>query len=61
ILNPAPAAALTRSLLQLVDVITPNQHELGLLGGASALLDSGVSVVIVTMGARANRVRVDSG
>jgi ribokinase len=56
ILNPAPAATLSRSLLQLVDVITPNQHELGLLGGTSALIDCGVSVVIVTLGARGMRI-----
>ncbi|MBM3827187.1 MAG: ribokinase [Actinobacteria bacterium] len=61
VLNPAPARTLTRSLLQLVDVITPNQHELGLLGGASTLLASGVSIVIVTLGARGMRIVTRDG
>ena len=61
ILNPAPAAELTRSLLQLCDVITPNQHELALLGGTSALLAAGVSTVLVTLGARGMRIVSNSG
>ncbi|MFZ9541644.1 MAG: ribokinase [Ilumatobacteraceae bacterium] len=61
ILNPAPAAELTRSLLQLCDVITPNQHELALLGGTSALLAAGVSTVLVTLGARGMHIVSNSG
>ena len=38
ILNPAPAQSLSKELLQLVDVITPNEHEMQLLGGSEALL-----------------------
>lgn len=56
ILNPAPATELTRAVLQLCDIITPNQHELALLGGPTALLDAGVSTVIVTLGARGMRI-----
>ena len=61
ILNPAPAAELPRSLVQLCDVITPNQHELASLGGTSALLDAGVSTVIVTLGARGMKVVTRDG
>ncbi len=61
ILNPAPATELSRSILQLCDIVTPNQHELALLGGTSALLDAGVSAVIVTLGARGMRVVTRDG
>ncbi|RKS73975.1 ribokinase [Motilibacter peucedani] len=53
VLNPAPAQPLPAELLALVDVLTPNEHELGLLspGGAPALLEAGVGAVVVTRGA----------
>lgn len=52
ILNPAPAQSLSKDLLQLVDVITPNEHEMMLLGGPQGLLKQGVKTIIVTQGAR---------
>ena len=61
ILNPAPASELNRSILQLCDVIMPNQHEVALLGGASALLDAGVSIVVVTLGARGIKIITAEG
>lgn len=51
ILNPAPAAALPAELLELTDVIVPNQHELDALGDLDGLLRAGVTSVIVTRGA----------
>ncbi len=51
ILNPAPAAELPTSLLLLCDIVVPNEHELELLGGSTALLDGGCGVVVVTRGA----------
>ncbi len=51
VLNPAPAAHLDGQLLSLVDVLTPNEHELDLLGGVDALLAAGVAAVVVTLGA----------
>ena len=51
ILNPAPATALPTELLAVTDVVVPNEHEIGLIGGVEALLDLGVSTVIVTRGA----------
>ncbi|MFM7127093.1 MAG: ribokinase [Actinomycetota bacterium] len=56
ILNPAPARDLPPSLLSLCDVIVPNQHEIAMLGGTSALLDAGVGTIVVTLGARGIRV-----
>ena len=52
ILNPAPAQILDRELLQLVDVIIPNEHEIKMLGGASQLRQFGVKTIVVTQGAR---------
>jgi ribokinase len=59
ILNPAPAEALPAALYEVVDILTPNEHEAALLTGlspdqpeeaATALLARGVGVVIVTLG-----------
>ena len=52
ILNPAPATPLPEELLSLTDVIVPNEHEIELIGGVDGLLARGVSIVIVTLGAR---------
>lgn len=56
ILNPAPARALPRALLQKVTVLTPNQSELAALGGSDALLSSGVAVLVTTLGAEGARL-----
>jgi len=56
VVNPAPAAQLPDELLAHVDVITPNEHEERLLGGASSLLSRGVGAVVVTEGARGARL-----
>lgn len=61
VLNPAPAAPLPDELLRLVDVITPNEHEVEILGGARALLDRGVGAVVVTEGARGARLVTGAG
>lgn len=62
VLNPAPARPLPQSLLQDVDVLTPNESEarilLGILPGnplnafdaALRLLDTGVQLVVITLG-----------
>ena len=52
ILNPAPAAELPDELLALVDILVPNEHELALLGGDTALIRSGVPALVVTQGAK---------
>jgi ribokinase len=51
ILNPAPAQELPDELLQLCDIVVPNEHEADLVGGASTLLRQGVSAVVTTLGA----------
>ena len=56
VLNPAPATSLEPSLLRLVDVLVPNEHELGLLGPVAALLAAGVGAVVTTLGAAGARV-----
>ena len=52
VLNPAPASELPDDVLRHVDVITPDEHEVALLGGAAALVARGVANVVVTQGAR---------
>ena len=64
ILNPAPARRLPKSLLNMVDYLTPNENELSVLSGlpvsglasaeraARKLMAGGVSSVIVTLGAK---------
>ena len=64
ILNPAPARRLPKSLLKMVDYLTPNESELSVLSGrpvnslaaaeraARKLMDMGVRSVLVTMGAK---------
>jgi ribokinase len=62
ILNPAPVRPLPLSLLQLVDILTPNQSEAKVLAGLSPgaevepevvarnLIRSGVKQVVITLG-----------
>jgi len=61
IMNPAPARALPEELLQDIDYLTPNQIELGVVGGysgtdveaaMSGLLERGVRNVVTTLGAQ---------
>lgn len=59
LLNPAPARPLPDALLQVVDLLTPNEAELHALAGrqdtaaaAQAMLARGPRAVLVTLGAR---------
>lgn len=65
LLNPAPAQVLKQDLLELVDVLLPNEYEAALMAGipslqsvakvrnaAAKLLSLGVKNLIVTMGSR---------
>lgn len=61
ILNPAPFKDLDGDLLSLCDVVVPNQHELALLGGTSALLEAGVKAIVITLGARGIRIVTRDG
>lgn len=51
VLNPAPARHLPADLLELCDIVIPNEHELELLGGVDALLRAGARSVVITRGA----------
>jgi ribokinase len=61
ILNPAPAQTLPHSLLGVVDIVTPNEHEVELLGGVSKLQSLGVKTVIVTQGEKGAMVVDETG
>ena len=50
VLNPAPASLDIVKYLECVDIITPNETELAILGGKDVLFDKGVKTVITTLG-----------
>ena len=59
LLNPAPARSLPRSLLRLVDTLTPNEHEATLLTdepdpqrAGLALIRAGCRRVVITLGSK---------
>lgn len=64
VVDPAPACPLPAEILRLTDIITPNEHELGVLvqrelgtqeaeeAAARRLLEAGVRHVLVTLGER---------
>jgi ribokinase len=61
VLNPAPATPLPDDVLQLCDILVPNEHEVELLGGADRLLSLGVKAVVVTLGARGAALHTRDG
>jgi ribokinase len=61
VLNPAPVKPLPRSLLALCDVLTPNEHEVELLGGVAGLQSLGATAVIVTRGAEGADLHTGDG
>jgi ribokinase len=61
ILNPAPARPLPAELVELTDVLVPNEHELDLIGHDRALLELGVRAVVTTLGADGVRVSESGG
>jgi ribokinase len=55
ILNPAPAVLEPSDLHELaghIDILVPNEHELAALGGPDAVLEAGITTVVVTRGRR---------
>ncbi len=52
ILNPAPAHKGILPYLDAVDLITPNETELEILGGKQALFDEGIQVILTTLGSK---------
>ncbi|HYK96297.1 MAG TPA: ribokinase [Candidatus Dormibacteraeota bacterium] len=70
ILNPAPAAPLSRDLLEASDFLIPNEHELGIVAGIDApdLDDDALLIrigrtlgtrLVVTLGARGAAIEAD--
>ena len=72
ILNPAPAHPLSKSLLQNVSILTPNETEAGMISGiqvtdtasayeaAAAICAMGVKTVIITLGAKGALIYTDT-
>ncbi len=52
ILNPAPADKEISEYFKWVDLITPNETELEILGGKDNLFASGINKIVTTLGAR---------
>lgn len=61
VLNPAPAVTLAADLVGRCDVITPNEHEVELLGGVRGLLEAGCGSVVVTRGGEGVDIHTASG
>lgn len=61
VLNPAPVKAVPDSMLALCDILTPNEHEVELLGGVDRLLSLGARAVIVTQGSRGASLHTADG
>ena len=71
ILNPAPAQALSKSLLQCVNILTPNETEASMISGvtvtdtataceaARKICAMGVQTVIITLGAKGALIYAD--
>ena len=51
VLNPAPAMPLSPSMIADCDIISPNETESRVLGGADTLLGHGAGAVVLTLGA----------
>jgi ribokinase len=61
VLNPAPARELPAELVAAATVITPNDTEVELLGGAEALIARGAGAVVVTRGSEGVEVHPAGG
>jgi ribokinase len=56
VLNPAPAVEIDPHLLELTDILVPNEHEAQRLGGFEMLSRIGVSALVITEGAAGSRL-----
>ena len=52
VLNPAPASVAIKEYLKYVDLITPNETELEILGGIDGLSGYGIKTIITTLGSK---------
>lgn len=56
VLNPAPAAPVSDAVVQRVDLLTPNQHEVEVLGGIESLQARGLQRLVITEGSAGARL-----
>lgn len=61
VLNPAPASREIIKYLEYVDIITPNETELEILGGKDALFKAGINRVITTLGGAGYEIATKAG
>ncbi len=61
ILNPAPANPDIIRYLGNVDIITPNETELEILGGKEKLFECGIKTAITTLGAQGYEIATEQG
>lgn len=61
VLNPAPASREIIKYLEYVDIITPNETELEILGGKDALFEAGINIVITTLGGAGYEIATNAG
>lgn len=61
VLNPAPASREIIKYLEYVDIITPNETELEILGGKDALFKAGINIVITTLGGAGYEIATKAG
>ena len=61
LLNPAPASQDIIKYLKYVDIITPNETELEILGGKEALFKEGIKTVITTLGSKGYEIATLNG
>lgn len=61
VLNPAPASREIIKYLEYVDIITPNETELEILGGKDTLFSSGIKTVITTLGGAGYEIATKEG
>ncbi len=61
ILNPAPADPAATAFLPYVDLVTPNEGELALLGGKKTLFRAGVKAILTTLGKRGYEIDRGTG
>lgn len=61
VLNPAPANTDILKYASYVDIITPNETEIEILGGKEALFAKGIKTIITTLGSRGFEIATQGG
>lgn len=61
ILNPAPAHEAIGKYFSYVDLLTPNETELSILGGKEKIFADGIQTIVTTLGARGYEISTKNG